>query len=173
LTPSLFCLSAASLDRWPQSVLLFHLDPKPSEPPPGRLLRVLGSPSARSSKNQELLKGDSMEGHMKALMTRKFFFLHVGGSSAGAALELPHCHLAPGAATKSEVEAIPKLSFCLGIAETLLTFKCQVQAVHLPTLKSCRPSAVKLIHATVGHRSELITSTLTYPKLMEEPTKNL
>lgn len=113
LTPSLFCLSAASLDRWPQSVLLFHLDPKPSEPPPGRLLRILESPSARSSKNQELLKGDSMEGHMKALMTRKFFFLHVGGSSAGAALELPHCHLAPGAATKPGVESIPKLSFRL------------------------------------------------------------
>jgi len=50
---------------------------------------------------------------MKALMTRKFFFLHNGGSSAGAALELPHCHLAPGAATKSGVESIPKLSFCL------------------------------------------------------------
>ena len=111
LAPSLFCLSAASLDRWPQSVLLFHLDPKPSEPPPGRLLRVLGSPSARSSKNQELLKGDSMEGHMKALMTRKFFFLHVGGSSAGAALELPHCHLAPGAATKSWAHTIPNMSW--------------------------------------------------------------
>ena len=32
LAPSLFCLSAASLDRWPQSVLLFHLDPKHSKP---------------------------------------------------------------------------------------------------------------------------------------------
>jgi len=52
LAPSLFCLSAASsLDRWPQSVLLFHLDPKPTKPPTGRLLSDLASPSIRSFKD--------------------------------------------------------------------------------------------------------------------------
>ena len=86
------------------------------------------------------LKGHCGGGHVEGSDGENFSFLH-GGSSAGAALELPHCHLAPGAATKSWAHTIP----ILGQLRTL-AFDCQVQAVHLPTLKSCRPSAVKQEH---------------------------
>merc|ERR1712001_651134 len=46
------------------------------------------------------LKGHCGGGHVEGSDGENFSFLH-GGSSAGAALESPHCHLAPGAATKS------------------------------------------------------------------------
>jgi len=149
--PSLFCLSAASLDRWPQSVLLFHLDPKHSKPfffwlPAQDLFEPF------SKVFLGLLEGNAMGRGLKALMTRKFYLFTTRGfqrrgrprvTSSSAGTWRSHQIWGP----KSR---IPKLSFCLGIsAETPLTFECQVQAVHLPTLKSCRPSAVKLIPASV------------------------
>ena len=56
------------------------------------------------------LKGHCGGGHVEGSDGENFSFLH-GGSSAGAALELPHCHLAPGAATKSWAHTIPNMSW--------------------------------------------------------------